>query len=566
MVAINPLAREVTFKVVFYGPGLGGKTTSLQIVHDKARPEQRGKMVSLATPIDRTLYFDYLPYRLAPVRGMGVRLQLFTVPGQVHFNATRKLVLNGADGVVFVADSQVLRADANLESFENLRDNLLEQRRELETVPLVFQYNKRDLPDVLPVEELERLLNAHGAPAVPTVAVRGQGVFETLDLITNKVLESFERRPVRALSPPPSPIAPSGGGLAEALQALGAEDRGESDQLGALVGGDTAEGEIARGEITEATLGLGDGTEGAIAKGEITKAALGLGDGTDGAIAKGEITKAALGLGDNTEGAIARGDAATAGGRGSAAVTAWQGAEGAPRAAAETAGKEGRIDRLFGGRAARGEVPGRVPALEARGDDDDTMEPSRAAAILLGLPLPEEPAPPSDPLLEVDADDESIEVPEDDGGDGPPTAAFRSLASSSAPESFDMTTLAPASFSFANLWPKRERDAVLAAEGAMAAGDGRRAIELLDGLASRTTLAAVSLVGASDTGAAATAFAPLLLGVNGPRYAAFRAIVRQVRGGLSPDPKQVLAAYALVIDLVLAKEQLLVSQGGQKHE
>jgi mutual gliding-motility protein MglA len=527
MVAINPLAREVTFKVVFYGPGLGGKTTSLQIVHDKARPEQRGKMVSLATPIDRTLYFDYLPYRLAPVRGMGVRLQLFTVPGQVHFNATRKLVLNGADGVVFVADSQVLRADANLESFENLRDNLLEQRRELETVPLVFQYNKRDLPDVLPVDELERLLNAQGAPAVPTVAVRGQGVFETLDLITNKVLESFERRPVRALSPPPSPIAPSGGGLAEALQALGAADRSESDQLGALVGGDTAEGEIARGAITEA----------------------------------------AIGVGDSTEGAVARGDAATAGRRGSAAVTAWEGAEGA-RPAAETAGKESRIDRLFGGRAARGEVPGRVPALEARGDDDDTMEPSRAAAILLGMPLPEEPAPPSDPLLEVDADDESIEVPgdEDDGGDGPPTAAFRSLASSSAPESFDMTTLAPASFSFANLWPKRERDAVLAAEGAMAAGDGRRAIELLDGLASRTTLAAVSLVGASDAGAAATAFAPLLLGVNGPRYAAFRAIVRQVRGGLSPDPKQVLAAYALVIDLVLAKEQLLVSQGGQKHE
>ncbi|HEU4537119.1 MAG TPA: hypothetical protein VFS00_23520, partial [Polyangiaceae bacterium] len=219
--------------------------------------------------------------------------------------------------------------------------------------------------------------------------------------------------------------------------------------------------------------------------------------------------------------------------------------------------------------AAGGERRGRVPPLGPAGDDDDTMEPSRAAAILLGMPLPEEPAPPSDPLLEIDEVDEAIDVApleRDDERDGPPTAAFPPLATSSAPEGLDVTTLAPASFSFAGLWPRRERDAVLAAEGAMAAGDGRRAIELLDGLASRTTLAAVSLVGASDTGAAATAFAPLLLGVNGPRYAAFRAMVRQARAGLSPEPRQVLAAYALVIELAVAKEQLIVSQGGTKPE
>ncbi|HEU4404938.1 MAG TPA: gliding motility protein [Polyangiaceae bacterium] len=504
MVAINPLAREVTFKVVFYGPGLGGKTTSLQVVHDKARPEHRGKMVSLATPIDRTLYFDYLPYRVPPVRGMGVRLQLFTVPGQVHYNATRKLVLAGADGVVFVADSQSLRADANLESFENLRDNLVEQRRELEAVPLVFQYNKRDLPDVLAVEQLERMLNPKGAPAVPSVAVRGEGVFETLDIITQKVLEAFERRPSRAHSPPPVPLASAGEGLADALRAIG------SEVAAAAASNDAA----AASDDAAASNGGGGGRAGVLAgRGE---AAAGFGDG-------GEAARVA-GFGDGG---------------------------GAARAAGE-------------------------------GEDDITADPVRAAEILLGARLPSEPSPPSDPLLEVDAEraDGAAPANEGDEGEGPPTAAVPPLissgppprissgapprVSSSAPESGEMTTLAPASFSFAELWPRRERDAVLAAEGAMAAGDYRRAVELLDGLASRTTLAAVSLVGVAEAGAAATAFAPLLLGVNGPRYAAFRALVRHVRAGGSPEPKQALAAYALVVDLVLAKEHISPTAGASK--
>src|SRR5512138_1290885 len=137
MPVVNPLARELVFKVVYYGPGLGGKTTTLQHIHATAKPELRGKLVSLATPVDRTLYFDFLPVRLPPVRGMNVRLQLFTVPGQVYFNATRKLVLTGADGIVFVADSQLVRADANLESLENLRENLVEQGRDLARLPLV---------------------------------------------------------------------------------------------------------------------------------------------------------------------------------------------------------------------------------------------------------------------------------------------------------------------------------------------------------------------------------------------------------------------------------------------
>ena len=124
MASVNPLSRELVFKIVYYGPGLGGKTTTLEHIHATAKPEHRGKLVSLATPVDRTLYFDFLPVRLPPVRGMHIRLQLFTVPGQVYFNATRKLVLTGADGVVFVGDSQIVRADANLESLENLRENL----------------------------------------------------------------------------------------------------------------------------------------------------------------------------------------------------------------------------------------------------------------------------------------------------------------------------------------------------------------------------------------------------------------------------------------------------------
>lgn len=192
MAAINPLGRELVLKVVFYGPGLGGKTTTLQHLHDSAKPEHRGKLVSLATEVDRTLYFDFLPLRVPKTRGMSVRLQLFTVPGQVHYNSTRKLVLTGADGVVFVADSQGARADANLESLDNLEENLREQGRELSALPHVLQYNKRDLDEILERHELERLLNRYGAPSVPTIARDGEGVYEVLSLITQASLAAFQ--------------------------------------------------------------------------------------------------------------------------------------------------------------------------------------------------------------------------------------------------------------------------------------------------------------------------------------------------------------------------------------
>ena len=194
MAVVNPLAREVVFKVVYYGPGLGGKTSSLQYVHAATRPEHRGKMVSLATPVDRTLYFDYLPIRIPDVRGLGVRLQLFTVPGQVYYNATRKLVLTGSDAVVFVADSQTARFEANLESIDNLRDNLREHGRDLAQMPHVLQYNKRDLPGIVPFEELEHELNRDGAPAFGTVATTGAGIFEALEAVTQRMMREFERR------------------------------------------------------------------------------------------------------------------------------------------------------------------------------------------------------------------------------------------------------------------------------------------------------------------------------------------------------------------------------------
>jgi signal recognition particle receptor subunit beta len=218
MPVVNPLARELVFKIVYYGPGLGGKTTTLQHIHNTAKPEHRGKMVSLATPVDRTLYFDFLPIRVPNVRGMGVRLQLFTVPGQVHYNATRKLVLTGADGIVLVYDSQSARTDANLETLENLRENLNAHGRTLPEVPHVIQYNKRDLDEISPIDELERQLNRSGVPSFATTALLGEGVYETLEAITRAVLEDFERRVPTSRGNDGARLELPEGGLVEALR------------------------------------------------------------------------------------------------------------------------------------------------------------------------------------------------------------------------------------------------------------------------------------------------------------------------------------------------------------
>lgn len=191
MASINRHKRELVFKIVFYGPGLGGKTTTLKTVHGATKPENRGNLLSLATDTDRTLYFDYLPIKLLKLGNMGVKLTLYTVPGQVYYAATRKLVLSGADGIVFVADTQAARFDSNLESLEDLNANLAEQGRKLSSIPHAFQWNKRDLPALVSVDEADRRLNLFGAPAVPTIATTGEGVFETLERITRLVLDAY---------------------------------------------------------------------------------------------------------------------------------------------------------------------------------------------------------------------------------------------------------------------------------------------------------------------------------------------------------------------------------------
>jgi signal recognition particle receptor subunit beta len=195
---INYSSREINCKIVYYGPGLCGKTTNLQHIYSRVPQETRGKMISLATEMDRTLFFDFLPLRIEQIRGLKLRLQLYTVPGQVFYDATRKLVLNGADGVVFVADSQPLARDSNAESMSNLEANLRELGIELRHFPLVLQYNKRDLPNVLPVEELRRELNRDGAPGFETVASRGEGILEALREITRIVVKDLKaRQPAR---------------------------------------------------------------------------------------------------------------------------------------------------------------------------------------------------------------------------------------------------------------------------------------------------------------------------------------------------------------------------------
>ena len=194
MSLVNYSTREITCKIVYYGPGRSGKTTNLQYIHTMVPDERKGAMVSLATETDRTLFFDFLPLDLGSISGFRTRLQLYTVPGQVYYNATRKLVLRGADGVVFVADSQREQLDDNIESLRNLHENLIEQNIDVRDTPLVLQYNKRDLPGVASVEELEEALNFRGVPAYASAAVSGEGVFDTLKAISEQVLRSLSKK------------------------------------------------------------------------------------------------------------------------------------------------------------------------------------------------------------------------------------------------------------------------------------------------------------------------------------------------------------------------------------
>ncbi len=190
---INYLSREINCKIVYYGPGLCGKTTNLQYIYQKTNPEAKGKMISLATETERTLFFDFLPLALGEIRGFKTRFHLYTVPGQVFYDASRKLILKGVDGVVFVADSQIARMEANIESMENLRTNLAEQGYSLDKLPYVIQYNKRDMPSVATVDELRKLLNPTNVPEYEAIATTGDGVFDTLKAVAKLVLTELKR-------------------------------------------------------------------------------------------------------------------------------------------------------------------------------------------------------------------------------------------------------------------------------------------------------------------------------------------------------------------------------------
>jgi signal recognition particle receptor subunit beta len=248
MVFFNYSTMQMAAKVVYYGPGLCGKTTNLQWIFEHTSTDSRGEMVSLATETDRTLFFDLLPIDVGSIAGFNTRIQLYTVPGQVFYNTTRKLVLKGVDGVVFVADSQPNLKQANLDSFKNLEENLAEMGLSLDTIPVVLQYNKRDLPNVLSVEELNGYMNPHGWPALEASALNGDGVFETLKTISKATLLALKKRltkskdtgpsvssaPRRPMAPKPAPPKkpPTSPGLAAIAAPATAATPGPAPQTG----------------------------------------------------------------------------------------------------------------------------------------------------------------------------------------------------------------------------------------------------------------------------------------------------------------------------------------------
>ena len=253
MSAINFHTKEISVKSVYYGPGLCGKTTSLHTVYTSLPEDKRPQLVSLATEVDRTIFFDFLPVTAYRIREFLVRLQLYTVPGQVFYNATRKLVLNGVDGLVFVIDSQPAMKDSNLESLQNLEDNLAELGLEVSRVPMVMQYNKRDLADVFDVGEMDRIYNPRGLPAFPTIATRGDGLFEALKSISQMVVTDLVRKGLgrQLTQPPPDANAASNASAAprsveEAVSraaapvdrtGLGLWPQGEAGRLGERIDG-----------------------------------------------------------------------------------------------------------------------------------------------------------------------------------------------------------------------------------------------------------------------------------------------------------------------------------------
>ena len=213
MTIFNYAAREITAKIVYYGPGKCGKTTNLEFIHTKVDPAKSSKLLSMATETDRTIFFDLLPMRVGSINGFKVKIQLLTVPGQVHYNSTRKVVLSGADGVVFVADSQKEKSDDNIDSIKNLEENICVNGLSYDTIPLVLQLNKQDMPDLSPNEELIKLVNRQNVKSFPAAAINGQGVMETYEAIVKEVLDKIKATTGKGVKPlatstPPKKVDP----------------------------------------------------------------------------------------------------------------------------------------------------------------------------------------------------------------------------------------------------------------------------------------------------------------------------------------------------------------------
>jgi mutual gliding-motility protein MglA len=194
MASLNYASREMSVKIIYYGPGLSGKTTNLKVIHQKTPPERRSRMTSLATQSEQTIFFDFLPLDLGKIRGFTVKLHLYSVPGQSYYNATRKLVLRGVDGIVFVADSAPDMLEENIESFRNLEENLFDYKYKQEEIPTVIQYNKRDLPNALSIDTLDQQLNRYHLPWTKAVANKSQGVFDTLRLVSGLTVDQLEKK------------------------------------------------------------------------------------------------------------------------------------------------------------------------------------------------------------------------------------------------------------------------------------------------------------------------------------------------------------------------------------
>ncbi len=239
MVQINFAQKEIQCKIVYYGPGMSGKTTNLELVHGKVPEDNRGELTSIATTGERTLYFDYMPLDLGQIAGIQTKFQLYTVPGQIYYKSTRRLVLQGVDGIVFVADSQASKLKENQESFEDLEENLKEMGKTLADVPIIVQYNKRDLPDAMSIEELEEKVNPHGFPYIEAIATSGEGVFPTLKQLSQKVLEEVNKGGLssgRPRKPRPAAVqAPAA--KAEAPQPVAAATHAPSPAITRPVGG-----------------------------------------------------------------------------------------------------------------------------------------------------------------------------------------------------------------------------------------------------------------------------------------------------------------------------------------